>query len=79
MNPVPVEVGKSLKNVVAVKDYMINKGAPQPGKTDGGAPFNLPKGENPAFFLCRNALPLHMGNHTAPTRKSRHRLFLRPF
>ena len=66
MNPVLVEVGKSLKNVVAVKDYMINKGAPQPGKTDGGAPFNLTKGENPAFFLCRNALAAPHGKSYCP-------------
>ena len=26
----------------------------------------LPKCENPAFFLCRNALPFHMGNQTGP-------------
>ena len=32
-------------------------------------PFCLIKGANPAFFLCRNALPLHMENHTAPRRK----------
>lgn len=25
------------------------------------------------------SLPPHIGNHTAPTRKSRHRRFLRPF
>ena len=42
-------------------------------------PFCLIKGENPAFFLCRNALPLHIGNHTALTRKSRHSRFLDPF
>ena len=42
-------------------------------------PFGWIKGENPAFFLCRNALPLHMGNHTALTRKSRHRRFSVPF
>lgn len=46
--------------------------------SDDGAPI-LSKGENPAFSLCRNALPPHMRNHTAPTQKSRHRLFLRPF
>jgi len=26
----------------------------------------LPKSKNPAFFLCRNALPLHMGKSYCP-------------
>ena len=38
-------------------------------------PFCMTKGENPAFSLCRNALPLYMGNHTTSTQESRHRRF----
>lgn len=58
----------------------IKKGAPPPDRCPMTAlSFRLPKGKNPAFFLRRNAQQLHMGNHTAPTQKSRHRRFLRPF
>lgn len=75
-----MEVGKSSKNVVAVKEYMINKGAPQPGKTDGGALFNLSKGQiqcfiiqkclavphRKSYYLCIEKLPQAVFAHFEP-------------
>ena len=44
------------------------KEAPSPDHVDPMTALlsYLPKCENPAFFLCRNALPFHMGNQTGP-------------